>query len=89
MASSNRKISVIMVADAVGYSKHMEANEDATLASYKECEAILKDLLKNTVQSLIQLATRFNRVFKWIMLLNVGLSFNERLSKKIPSKITR
>ena len=46
MASSNRKISVIMVADAVGYSKHMEANEDATLASYKECEAILKDLLK-------------------------------------------
>ena len=46
MASSNRKISVIMIADAVGYSKHMEANEDATLASYKECEAILKDLLK-------------------------------------------
>ena len=35
-----------MVVDAVGYSKHMEANEDATLASYKECEAILKDLLK-------------------------------------------
>ena len=34
-----------MIADAVGYSKHMEANEDAT-ASYKECEAILKDLLK-------------------------------------------
>ena len=56
MASSNRKISVIMVADAVGYSKHMEANENVTLASYKECEAILKDLLKNTmVQSLIQL----------------------------------
>ena len=46
MASSNRKISVIMVADAVGYSKHMEVDEDATLASYKECEAILKDLLK-------------------------------------------
>ena len=46
MASSNRKISVIMVADAVGYSKHMEANEDDTLASYKECESILKDLLK-------------------------------------------
>ena len=44
MASSSRKISVIMVADAVGYSKHMEANEDATLASYKECESILKDL---------------------------------------------
>ena len=52
MASSNRKISVIMVADAVGYSKHMEVNEDATLASYKECEAILKDLLKNNISQM-------------------------------------
>ena len=60
MASSNRKISVIMVAD-VGYSKHMEVDEDATLASYKECEAgILKDLLKNiTDQFLIQEGTQF------------------------------
>ena len=30
----DRKIAVIFVADVVGYSKHMEKDEDAILSSY-------------------------------------------------------
>ena len=42
---ANRKIAVILVADVVGYSKHMEQDEKATLEAYAECEILLKDLL--------------------------------------------
>ncbi len=42
----DRKIAVIFVADVVGYSKHMEKDENATIKSYNECEKILKKLLK-------------------------------------------
>ena len=40
-----RKLAVILVADVVGYSKHMENDEDATLEAYSECEKILEELL--------------------------------------------
>lgn len=42
----DRKIAVIFVADVVGYSKHMEKNENATITSYNACETILNKLLK-------------------------------------------
>ena len=42
----DRKIAVIFVADVVGYSKHMERNENATIRSYNACEKILNKLLK-------------------------------------------
>ena len=42
----NRKIAVIFVADVVGYSKHMEKDEDETLKSYSACETILNNLLE-------------------------------------------
>ena len=45
-AEINRKIAVIFVADVVGYSKHMEVDENGTLKSYNACEIILKKLLK-------------------------------------------
>ena len=41
----DRKIAVILVADVVGYSKHMERDENATLKAYAECEKILKQFL--------------------------------------------
>ena len=44
-SEKNRKIAVIFVADVVGYSKHMEKDEDATLKAYDVCEKILKKLL--------------------------------------------
>ena len=42
----DRKIAVIFVADVVGYSKHMERDENATIKSYNACENILNRLLK-------------------------------------------
>ena len=42
----DRKIAVIFVADVVGYSKHMERDENATIKSYSACEKILNELLK-------------------------------------------
>ena len=33
-----RKIAVIFATDVVGYSKHMEKDEDSTLRAYSECE---------------------------------------------------
>lgn len=52
----NRKIAVILVTDVVGYSKHMEKNEDATLKAYSECEKILKELLKKRQGSIFNTA---------------------------------
>ena len=51
-SEKSRKIAVIFVADVVGYSKHMEKDEDATLKAYSECEKILKKLLKKYVGSI-------------------------------------
>ena len=42
----DRKIAVIFVADVVGYSKHMELDENGTLNNYSACEEILNKLLK-------------------------------------------
>ena len=41
----DRKLAVIFVADVVGYSKHMENDENATLKAYGKCETILNKLL--------------------------------------------
>ena len=57
----DRKIAVVLVADVVGYSKHMEKNEEATLASYSECEKIFKILFIDDfiVQFIVFLNFRF------------------------------
>jgi class 3 adenylate cyclase/TolB-like protein len=52
----DRKIAVILVADVVGYSKHMEKDEDATLKAYSECEKILKVLLDKRQGSIFNTA---------------------------------
>jgi len=53
---ANRKIAVILVADVVGYSKHMEQDEKATLEAYAECENLLKDLLEKRNGSIFNTA---------------------------------
>ena len=53
---ANRKIAVILVADVVGYSKHMEQDEKATLEAYAECEILLKDLLEKRNGSIFNTA---------------------------------
>ena len=52
----DRKIAVILVADVVGYSKHMEKDENATLKAYAECEKILKNCLKKYKGSIFNTA---------------------------------
>ena len=42
----NRKIAVIFATDVVGYSKHMEKDEDSTLASLNDCNKIIEPLIK-------------------------------------------
>ena len=42
----NRKIAVIFATDVVGYSKHMELNEDETLRSFRACRRILEALFE-------------------------------------------
>ena len=53
---SNRKIAVILVADVVGYSKHMEHDENSTLQAYSECEKILKQFLSKRNGSIFNTA---------------------------------
>ena len=52
----DRKIAVILVADVVGYSKHMERDENATLKACAECEKILKNCLKKYKGSIFNTA---------------------------------
>ena len=52
----DRKIAVIFVADVVGYSKHMEKDENATFKAYGECEKILNKLLKQYKGSIFNTA---------------------------------
>ncbi len=42
----NRKIAVIFATDLVGYSKHMEKDENATLRGLRECNKIMEPLIK-------------------------------------------
>ncbi len=52
----DRKIAVILVADVVGYSKHMEIDENATLKAYVECEKLLEHWLKKFKGSIFNTA---------------------------------
>ena len=52
----DRKIAVILVADVVGYSKHMEKDENATLKAYAECEKLLKNCLNKYKGSIFNTA---------------------------------
>ena len=54
----DRKIAVILVADVVGYSKHMERDENATLKPMPNVRRYLKHVLRNIKDlSLIQPVT--------------------------------
>ena len=48
MSSSDidRKIAVIIATDLVGYSKHMEKDENATLRGLRECNKIIEAIIK-------------------------------------------
>ena len=65
----DRKIAVIFATDVVGYSKHMEKDEDATLASLNACNKIIEPLIKEQKgRILIQEATLFLLSFQVLLL---------------------
>jgi class 3 adenylate cyclase len=43
---TERKVTVILAADVVGYSLKMEENEDQTLKNLKVCRVIIEGLVK-------------------------------------------
>ena len=86
----DRKIAVILVADVVGYSKHMERDENATLKAYAECEKILKTCLKkykgsifNTAgdSALAEFPSAVNAVECGVEMLRLGDNFITSLNK--------
>ena len=42
MADAKRKLAAILSADVAGYSRLMEADEEATVAALNECRAVFK-----------------------------------------------
>ena len=42
----DRKVTVIFATDVVGYSKHMETDESATVKNLRACEKILIELFQ-------------------------------------------
>ena len=48
-----RKIAVIFATDVVGYSKHMEQDEDETLKSFRACKKILEKLFEETEEQFL------------------------------------
>ena len=42
----DRKIAVIFATDLVGYSKHMEKDENATLLALRECNKVIEPIIK-------------------------------------------
>ena len=80
----DRKIAVVLVADVVGYSKHMEKNEEATLASYSECEKIFKILFKKYSGSIFNTAgdsvlVEFDSA---VNALNCAVDFQNKINKR-------
>ena len=79
----DRKIA-ILVADVVGYSKHMERDENATLKAYAECEKLLKTVSRNTKDlSLIQRDSALAEFQVRLMPLSVVLLSKMTLRKEM------
>ena len=80
----DRKIAVVLIADVVGYSNHMENNEDATLANYTECEKIFKSLFKKYKGSIFNTAgdsvlVEFDSA---VNALNCAVEFQNKIKKR-------
>ena len=75
----DRKIAVIFATDVVGYSKHMEADENETVKNLRACEKILTGLFKKYKGRLFNsggdsFLVEFPKLYR---LLNVPLNFSE------------
>ncbi len=89
-AEIDRKIAVILVADVVGYSKHMERDENATLKAYAECEKILKACLKKYKGSIFNTAgdSVLAQFPSAVNAVECGVSFQNDIKKRNESDKT-
>ena len=86
----DRKIAVILVADVVGYSKHMEKDENATLKAYAECEKILKACLKKYKGSIFNTAgdSALAEFPSAVNAVECGVAFQSEIKKRNESDKT-
>ena len=86
----DRKLAVIFVADVVGYSKHMENDENATLKSYGICETILNKLLNKYKGSIFNTAgdSVLAEFQSAVNAVECAVDFQNELKKRNESKKT-
>jgi class 3 adenylate cyclase/TolB-like protein len=86
----DRKIAVILVADVVGYSKHMERDENATLKAYAECEKLLKACLKKYKGSIFNTAgdSALAEFPSAVNAVECGVAFQSEIKKRNQSDKT-
>ncbi len=89
-AEIDRKIAVILVADVVGYSKHMERDENATLKAYAECEKLLKTCLKKYKGSIFNTAgdSALAEFPSAVNAVECGVAFQNEIKKRNESDKT-
>ena len=89
-AEIDRKIAVILVADVVGYSKHMERDENATLKAYTECEKLLKACLKKYKGSIFNTAgdSALAEFPSAVNAVECGVAFQNEIKKRNESDKT-
>ncbi len=85
-----RKIAVIFVVDVVGYSKHMEVDENGTVQSYNECEKILKKLLNKYNGSVFNTAgdSVLAEFASAVNAVECGVEFQNKIKKRNQSNKT-
>ena len=87
----DRKIAVIFATDVVGYSKHMEKDEDATLASLNECNKIIEPIIKKQKGRIFN--TGGDSVFaefpSAVAAINMAVEFQKKIKERNDKEITQ
>ena len=88
---TDRKIAVIFATDVVGYSKHMEKDEDATLASLNECNKIIEPIIKKQKGRIFN--TGGDSVFaefpSAVAAINMAVEFQKKIKERNTKEITQ
>ena len=88
---TDRKIAVIFATDVVGYSKHMEKDEDATLASLNECNKIIEPIIKKQKGRIFN--TGGDSVFaefpSAVAAINMAVEFQKKIKERNAKETTQ
>ena len=88
---ADRKIAVIFATDVVGYSKHMEKDEDATLASLNECNKIIEPIIKKQKGRIFN--TGGDSVFaefpSAVAAINMAVEFQKKIKERNAKETTQ